>query len=121
MTSPTCSKCDRVIPSTDVNVANDIAYCRACNLSHRLSALTLGAELDAGVDLAKPPAGAWCHQRGSEMRIGATHRAVGSALGLLAISLFWNGIVSVFVLLAIAGTLRNLHIPVPHWLSTPNL
>lgn len=46
MVTPTCSKCGKAIPSEDVNVANDIAYCRACNLSHKLSALTEGTELD---------------------------------------------------------------------------
>src|ERR1035438_2096743 len=33
MVIPTCSRCGKVIPSEDVNVANDVAYCRACNLS----------------------------------------------------------------------------------------
>jgi len=40
-----------VIPSEDVNVANDVTYCRACNISHKLSELTQGSELDAGTDL----------------------------------------------------------------------
>jgi hypothetical protein len=34
MIIPTCSKCGSTIPSEDVNVANDVAYCRACNVSH---------------------------------------------------------------------------------------
>lgn len=119
MTTPTCSQCNRVIPSDDVNVANDIAYCRACNLAHKLSTLAESAELDAGVDLARPPAGAWSRNDRSGPVIGATHRSVGSAIGLLAVSLFWNGIVSVFVLLAMAGTLRNLHVSVPSWFPAP--
>src|ERR1051326_5436527 len=119
MPTPTCSKCNRVIPSEDVNVANDVAYCRVCNLAHKLSSLTKAAEIDEGVDLAKPPAGAWSRNERAEAVIGATHRSVGSAIGLLAISLFWNGIVSVFVLVAIAGTLRNLHVPLPSWFPAP--
>lgn len=35
MMIPTCSRCGKVISSEDINVANDVAYYRACNLSHR--------------------------------------------------------------------------------------
>lgn len=110
-----------MISSEDVNVANDVAYCRACNLSHPLSALTHGTELDANIDLNNPPAGASYTSLGMGPVIGATHRSIGTAIGALAISLFWNGIVSVFVLIAIAGTLRNLGLPLPHWFPAPNM
>jgi hypothetical protein len=119
MVTPTCSKCGKAIPSEDVNVANDIAYCRACNLSHKLSALTEGTELDSIIDLNNPPAGAWYRNDGMGPVIGATHRSMGSALGALAISLFWNGIVSVFVLMALSGTLRHFGISLPHWFPAP--
>lgn len=121
MMTPTCSKCRSVIASDDVNVANDLAYCRTCNLSYKLSALTSGAELDAGVDLHNPPPGAWYRSDGSGTAVGATHRSLVGAFGALAFALFWNGIVSVFVLVAIAGTLRNLGIPLPHWFPAPNM
>jgi hypothetical protein len=104
-----------------VNVANDIAYSRGCNLSHKLSELTQGADLDTDLDLNNPPAGAWYRSDGTESTIGATHRSLGVAIGALAISLFWNGIVSVFILVAIAGSLRNLGIPVPHWFPATNM
>jgi len=119
MIVPTCSRCGKEIPGEDINVANDVAYCRSCNLSHKLSALTEGSELDAAVDLNHPPAGAWYSNDGAGPVIGATHRSLGSALGALAISLFWNGIVSVFVLVALAGTLRNLGLQLPHWFPAP--
>jgi hypothetical protein len=110
-----------VIPGEDVNVANDVAYCRACNVSHKLSELTQGTELDTDVDLTRPPAGAWHRSDGAGLVIGATHRSLGTAIGALAISLFWNGIVSVFVLVALAGTARNLGIPLPHWFPAPDM
>jgi hypothetical protein len=110
-----------VIPSDDVNVANDVAYCRECNLSYQLSALTRDAENDAGVEVNHPPAGAWRRNDGMGTVIGATHRSLGTAIGALAVALFWNGIVSVFVLIAIAGTLRHLHVPVPHWFPAPDM
>jgi len=102
-----------------VNVASDVAFCRACNLSHPLSALTRGAELDENVDPAHPPAGAWQTNDGMGCVIGATHRSVGTAIGTLVFGLFWNGILSVFLSIAIAGTLRNLGLPLPHWFPVP--
>ena len=121
MTTPTCAKCKRVISGDDVNVAADVAYCRACNLSYKLSTLTLGGELNEGLDLSQPPAGAWRRNDGSGMVIGATHRALGGALGALGIAAFWNGIVSIFVLVATASTLQILHVPVPEWFPSPDM
>lgn len=119
--TPTCSSCQRVIPSTDVNVSSDTAFCRVCNVAYKLSTLLHGLELDANVDLARPPSGAWHRSSGLGEIIGATHRSIGMALGALAFSLFWNGIVSVFVLLALSATLRNLDISVPEWFPAPKM
>jgi hypothetical protein len=73
------------------------------------------------LDLRRPPAGAWYSDDGRGVIVGATHRSLGTAIGALAVAIFWNGIVSVFVLLAIAGTLRNMHVPLPHWFPAPNM
>src|SRR5687768_13226465 len=110
--SSTCPKCKAVIRAEDINVATDIALCRACNTPHKFSELVSRLDLEQGVDIHTPPAGAWYLSSPLETVIGATHRSSGAALGLLAISLFWNGIVSVFVLLATAGTLSHLGVPV---------
>jgi hypothetical protein len=121
MPTPICPNCKNTILSDDVNVAMDVAYCRGCNLSHSLSALTHGEETEAAADMLNPPKGAWWTNSGAETVVGATHRSLGTAIGALAIGLFWNGIVSVFVLLAIAGTLRQMHVPLPHWFPAPNM
>ena len=117
--TPTCPRCQGVIPSEDVNVANDIAFCRTCNLSHRLSNLTLGTAIDENVDVSRPPVGTAFQRDGRGVVITATHRSLSQAFGLLLFCLFWNGIVSVFVLLAIASTLRHLGAPVPHFFPSP--
>jgi len=117
--TPMCPRCKRVIPSDDINVANDIAFCRNCNLSHSLSALTSGTVVDENIDLSRPPSGVWFQRDGGGSVIGATHRSIGSAFGLLFLTLFWNGIVSVFVLLALASTLRHIGIPLPVWFPAP--
>ncbi|MEO6035671.1 MAG: hypothetical protein ABIQ35_10480 [Verrucomicrobiota bacterium] len=119
--TPTCSKCGRTIPDVDVNVASDVAFCRNCHLAHKLSALVHGVALDKQVDLDRPPAGAWHRSSVMGPVIGATHRSIGAVFGLLAVSLFWNGIVSVFVLLAISATLRNLDVNVPEWFPAPKM
>ena len=113
--TPTCPRCKQVIPSEDVNVANDIAFCRKCNLSHRLSALTLGTAVDENVDVNQPPAGTWFLREGNTVVIGSTHRSLGQAFAVLFACLFWNGIVSVFVCFAAASTLRHLGVPMPQW------
>ena len=117
--TPMCPRCKRVIPSEDINVANDIAFCRNCNLSHSLSALTTGAVVDENIDLGRPPAGVSFQRDGSGTVIGITHRSLNVAFGLLFFTLFWNGIVSMFVLSALASTLRHIGIPLPAWFPVP--
>ena len=102
-------------------MATDVAYCRACNLSHRFSVITQGAWIDEHVDFGNPPPGAWDRTEGTWRVIGATNRSLGAAVGLLCIALFWNGIVSVFVLLTVAATIHNLGLAVPFWFPAPNM
>jgi hypothetical protein len=77
--------------------------------------------VDSGIDPNNPPAGAWYRNDGMGPVIGATHRSLGAAFGALAISLFWNGIVSVFVVLALSSTLRHLGFQLPDWFPAPNM
>lgn len=114
--APICPRCKQVIPSEDINVANDIAFCRKCDLSHSLSALATGTVVDDEVDLSWPPEGAWFKREADGLVVGATHRALGQAFGLLFFALFWNGIVSFFVLLAIISTFQHLGMPFPAWI-----
>ncbi len=121
MPTPTCTKCRRTIPSDDINVAQDVAYCRDCNHSYCLSDLTFDNEPDPNLDLQHPPKGAWLINDGSSTVIGATNRNLLNSVGLLFFGLFWNGIVSVFVFFAAASTLRHLHIPLPDWVPAPKM
>jgi hypothetical protein len=116
--TPNCPRCHALIPSEDVNVAKDIAFCRPCNLSHELSGLTTGEFIDLDVDLRQPPRGAWFRQYGIETVIGASHRSLGGAIALFFFSLFWNGIVSVFVFLTALSTLKHLGVQLPSWVSS---
>ena len=119
MRTPTCSKCGKVIPADDVNVARDVAFCRSCNLASPLSSLASGLVLDSNVDLYQPPQGCWHRPTGMGSLVGASHRSLLMALPLLGVALFWNGIVSIFVSLALASTLQLLGAPVPEWFPAP--
>lgn len=120
-TAPTCPQCDQIIPADDINVAKDLAYCRKCNLGHALSGLVESAETEVHVDLQNPPAGIWCETDSFRTVIGASHRSWVQALSLLAVALFWNGIVSVFVVFALSGTFHHLGIVPPAWFPRPEM
>ena len=92
MTTPTCSKCRRVIPSNDFNVVQNVAYCRDCNASYRLSDLTFGNEVSANIDLNHPPKGSWFVNDGSSTIIGAINRNPVNGVGF-CFSL-WSGMAS---------------------------
>jgi hypothetical protein len=119
MVTPTCPKCKNVIRSDDINVVTDVALCRVCNLSCALSEVAHGNGIDPNLDLSRPPKGAWQRSTGLGTVIGASHRSVGGAIGALAFSLFWNGIVSIFVALALSSTLALLGVGRPSWFPKP--
>ncbi|MCX8155408.1 MAG: hypothetical protein N3J91_02950 [Verrucomicrobiae bacterium] len=115
MVTPTCQKCRKTIPAEDVNVAQDVAFCRWCNVAYVLSELTQESGLEAEVDVSRPPGGVTVRNDGVWRVIRATHRSLVAAAGLLFVCLFWNGILSVFVLLALASTLMHLGVNLPEW------
>ncbi|MFO0837314.1 MAG: hypothetical protein U1D55_02215 [Phycisphaerae bacterium] len=117
----TCPICRRAIPADDVNVATDVAFCRACEKLHKLSELASDAALDPRVDPSNPPAGAWHVADGMVLRVGASCRSILGALGLLLIAGFWNGVVSIFVLINIASTMNLLGLGVPDVFPAPKM
>jgi len=119
--TPRCPKCDMVIISDDINVAKDIAYCRSCNITHKFSAIINKSNLTTNVDFNRPPSGIKYNHEGLKLVVSSTHRSLGSAVGILAAALFWNGIVSVFVLVALASTLSHLNIQTPEWFPAPDM
>jgi len=64
--------------------------------------------------LARTPAGCSMRVEGSRVMITGSLRSWGGFLGATAMCLFWNGIVSMFVSLALAGLWANLIAPLPN-------
>lgn len=116
-----CPKCQQAIPDEDFNVSTDLAYCRSCKANFELSQLIQNAKLDQAASKGKEPDGTWCRSSGRWTTIGASHRSILKAFGLLFMCLFWNGIVSVFVLLNLASTLHLLGFTPPTWFPAPEM
>jgi hypothetical protein len=114
--TPTCPLCRTVIPAADINVAQDVAFCRKCNRAQSLSELVQPEEIIPVVDLTRPPPGVWYRWDGLSTVIGTSHRSWGLAGGMLAMALFWNGIVSIFVGVALSSTVHLLGFPSLPWL-----
>ncbi len=118
-----CPSCDLAIPSDDVNVDADTAYCRACGTLTQLSALAAGepSPLEK-VDPGHPPAGCRSDYDGMQQTVVARSGAgCGTLLGLLVFCVFWNGITGVFVLVVIASTLQLMGVAQPAWLPAPTM
>lgn len=115
-----CSQCREEIPEADVNVGEGVAYCRKCGALSRLADML--ADADAGlvdIDPAIPPAGCLLRETGLWTTVQVSARSVGGGCGLLFVALFWNGIVSVFVLIALGGTIYHIFGAIPSWFPGP--
>ena len=114
--TPLCPNCRQIIPAGDVNEFRDTAFCRRCNITRPLSKLDASLAIDPLLDPTEGPAGTWYHTDSTGTRVGASCRTFGSAAGLLAMSLFWNGILSFFALLLLANIARLCGLELPEWL-----
>lgn len=99
-----CPSCNADITPDDVNVGENVAYCRACDTVHRLSELA-ERERVPSLQSGDPPAGAWVRDDGYSVRLGATARSIPTAGFFIVFSGFWNSIVGVFVFQSIGSLL----------------
>jgi hypothetical protein len=113
MRLPPCPRCHQPLPFAELRVADDLAPCPACGETHRLSQLLASAEKLAAAReheteiSSEPPSGAWRRFEADGVRLGATHRSLAVAALMLGSALFWNGIVTLFVIVATISTLRH--------------
>lgn len=115
-----CPDCDESINSDAVNIKEGVALCPGCGKLSRLSELNYDNRSLQEI-LAKPPTGCSIVPLGHGAVVSASLRSFGGFLGAACFALFWNGIVSIFVLVAIAGLYTNLIGPLPAWFPAPRM
>ncbi len=114
-----CPACGQPIAVGDINITEGVALCRACGKLSRLADIVGQPAVDANT-LATPPGGcSYDEMIDGTQRARASQRSLGTATGLLAICLFWNGIISIFVLVAIGGIYTHFFGPLPQWFPAP--
>lgn len=84
-----CETCHAHIPSDDVNVQKDIAFCRTCNSAFPISEAVHDSAISQA-SLNDPPKGAWLTRTPKEAVIGATTRSK-SAFFIVPFALVWAG------------------------------
>jgi len=113
-----CPECDEPVESDAINIREGVAMCAKCGTLSRLSELMEGGRSRREI-ITRPPNGCAIDVSGHTVVVTASMRSVSGFVGAVAISLFWNGIVSVFVLLALGGLYANLIGPLPDWFPVP--
>ena len=89
----TCPSCRSKIAPDDINVATDVALCRACGNTFRLSEILDGISsggTSASIDLNAPPQGAWYQPLPDGFTAGATTRT-WAALFIVPFTCIWSG------------------------------
>ncbi|CAG1010798.1 hypothetical protein PHYC_03931 [Phycisphaerales bacterium] len=114
MSAIACPVCGAKVGVENINIREGVALCPSCGRLTRLGELAEDPAL-IGVAEGEPPRGCWIRDDGVETRVGASSRSVGGFLGALFFTVFWNGIVGIFVLVAAAGTWQHLVGPLPAW------
>jgi len=122
-----CPSCGAEIAVEKINIAEGVGLCDACGEVSRLADIADGNDQDESsvapvVDAADdPPPGCALDDRGNEIIVRASCRSLGSAIFGLIFGTFWNGIVSIFVLIAIGGLYTNITgQPLPSWFPAPS-
>ena len=83
----TCPSCGGAIAPDDVNVAKDVAFCRACNEAFELSELVDEDEFD-DVNLDQMPAGVAIDDYGGRVVITASTRSGWALFWLIFVGMF---------------------------------
>ncbi len=86
-----CPTCNNPVLPADLNIATDVAFCRACNKPFAVSDVVHGyTKAQAVFDKATPAPGTWFHDDGVETRIGASTRSP-VAFFVVPFAAIWSG------------------------------
>ena len=114
-----CPSCGEAIEAAHVNVKEGVALCPACKRLFPLSEIVASSRPIDEV-LSEAPRGCRVREWGNEIVVCASMRSVTAFLGSVFAAGFWNGIVSIFVLLAAASLYTHLIGPLPDWFPVPD-
>ncbi len=119
MSATSCPECGEVIKPESINIAEGVALCTSCGQLSRLSEVAAGRRSVADV-LSSLPRGCSLTESNQEFIASASLRSAAQGCGLMFMALFWNGITSIFVLIAFTGVYTNTVGPLPAWFPAPN-
>ena len=115
-----CPFCDNEVSSDDINISEGVALCGNCGNLCQLSQLNFtGSTTEEIID--NPPKGCQIKSDNDSIEIKVSLFSFTKFMGSLFVTLFWNGILSVFLSLAAAAIYYNLYGPVPAWFPAPGL
>lgn len=115
-----CPDCDEAIGAESINIKEGFALCTNCGNLSRLSELNYSQRSTQEI-LSNPPSGCAVASSGQGVVARASLRSITGFVFTCGFALFWNGIVSVFVSLALAGLYSNLIGPLPAWFPAAGL
>lgn len=84
-----CPKCRQVVPSDQINVGTDLAFCPQCNEGFRISNSVDRDSFNADT-LRNPPRGTWFRQEVDRVVVGASTRSP-IAFFLVPFMCIWSG------------------------------
>ena len=115
-----CPDCDELISSEAINIQEGFALCPVCGRLTKLSELNF-SNRSVAETLNDPPVGCSIVPMDQGVVVRASLRSIAGFVFSAGFALFWNAIVSIFLLLAIAGLYANLIGPVPAWFPAPGV
>ncbi len=115
-----CPECDRSLSSDDINIKEGVALCPDCGTLSRLSEL-VSSDRPVREVLGETPPGCSVNSTGRGVIVKISLRSMVGFVMTAGFALFWNGIVSVFVVIALAGLYTNLVGPIPDWFPAPEM
>lgn len=130
-----CPSCDTQLNPSNMNLSEGVALCPSCGSLTRLGDLVGANQEDTGSgrlgfvgpggtvvggslledDWRDMPRGCKVSGYHSDATLTASARSWGGAMGLLFITLFWNGITSTFVVIMISGFYKHFGGTIPAW------
>jgi hypothetical protein len=119
-TVPYCPVCDNEITPSAINISEGVALCAGCGQLSQLSNLNYSGSTTNEI-LSDTSNGIKINSDSNRIVVNISLFSISKFLGSLAASIFWNGILSIFLSLAAAAVYYNLYGPVPDWFPTPGL